>query len=91
MTRILLIAFLLEAGFMLVVIPWSPYWDHNYFAAAIPAVHRFIINNFVRGAVSGLGVVNATAAVVELVAPLFVRRSPARQSVGITPSATADE
>jgi hypothetical protein len=91
MMRILLIAFLLETGFMLMVIPWSPFWDHNYFAAAVPAVHAFIINNFVRGAVSGFGVVNTVAAIVELLAPLFARRSPARQSAGITPSAASDE
>jgi hypothetical protein len=91
MMRVLLIAFLLEIGFMLLVLPWSPYWDHNYFAAAIPAVHAFITNNFVRGAVSGLGIVNMTAAIVDLIAPFFARRAPAPRSVGITPSTAGDE
>lgn len=91
MIRLLLIAFLLEIGFLLIVLPWSTYWDHNYFASALPSVRLFITNNFVRGAVSGLGIVNMTAALADLFAPMFVRRAPERRSLGITPSATAEE
>jgi hypothetical protein len=90
MMRFLLIAFLLEIGFMLIVLPWSTYWDHNYFVALVPAVRPFIINNFVRGAVSGLGVLNMTVAVIDLVSPIFTRPSEHR-SVGITPSAATKE
>lgn len=91
MIRLLLTAFLLEIGFMLIVLPWSTYWDHNYFASAVPPVHLFITNNFVRGGVSGLGVVNMTAALADLFWLLIARRAPAGQSMGITPSATAED
>jgi hypothetical protein len=57
---------LLEAGLLLVVIPWSTFWDRNYFAEAIPAFGAVLTNNFVRGAVSGLGLVNVLAALGEL-------------------------
>lgn len=60
------VALLLEAGLLLVLVPWSAFWDRNYFAEAVPALHDFITNNFVRGAVSGLGVVNLFAAFSEL-------------------------
>jgi hypothetical protein len=62
----LFVALLLEAGLLLVLVPWSAFWDRNYFAEAVPALHDFITNNFVRGAVSGLGVVNLFAAFSEL-------------------------
>ena len=59
-------ALLLEAGLLLVLIPWSAFWDRNYFAEALPGLRQLITNNFVRGAVSGLGVVNLLAALSEL-------------------------
>lgn len=55
------------------LIPWSAFWDRNYFAGAIPALQDLITNNFVRGAVSGLGVVNLFAALSEL-ADMFTTR-----------------
>lgn len=73
MKRLLLIAFFLEIGFVLIVVPWSAYWDRNYFAQSLPTVHALITNNFVRGAVSGLGLINVGAGVSELVSLLMAR------------------
>jgi hypothetical protein len=73
MSSILLTALFLEMGLALVVIPWSTFWDRNYFVDMWPAVRELVANHFVRGAVSGLGVVNLAAAVAELVG-LFARR-----------------
>lgn len=56
------------------LIPWSQFWDRNYFATAIPWVHDAIANNYVRGAVSGLGIVNIWAALTEL-ADIFKARA----------------
>ena len=63
---------LLEAGLLLILIPWSAFWDRNYFADLVPGLRPFITNNFVRGAVSGLGAVNLFAALSEL-AEIFSR------------------
>ena len=59
---------------MLILIPWSAFWDRNYFVESVPALGTLLTNNFVRGAVSGLGVVNLLAALGEL-ADLFGGRS----------------
>jgi ABC-type transport system involved in cytochrome c biogenesis permease subunit len=64
--RLLLTAFFFEAGLVLLIIPWSIYWEQNYFVQALPAVQAFITNDFVRGAVSGLGVVNLLAGFREI-------------------------
>jgi hypothetical protein len=64
--RLLLTAFFLETGAVLVLAPWSEFWDRNYFAQGLPLIHALMINNFVRGAVSGLGIVNMLAAVAEI-------------------------
>ena len=47
--------------------PWWPaFWEHNYFALAWPPLRTILINNFVRGAVSGLGIVNLFAGLADL-------------------------
>jgi hypothetical protein len=72
-SRLLLVALFLEAGFVLLVVPWSAFWDRNYFAESMPLIDAVISNNYVRGAVSGLGVVNIAAGVVELFSLLMER------------------
>ena len=75
MKRLFIVAFFFEIGFALVVVPWSAFWDRNYFAEAVPSIHAFITNNFVRGAVSGLGVINLIAGLGELVSILLARNT----------------
>jgi hypothetical protein len=60
------VALLLEIGLLLVLIPWSRFWERNYFADVMPVVHFVITNNYVRGAVSGLGLINIWLALLEL-------------------------
>ena len=85
MIRLLLVAFYLEVGFALLLVPWSSFWDHNYFAESVPLLHAAITNDFVRGAVSGLGVLNVVAGVVELFS-LFAAQRSGQRIVSITQS-----
>ena len=66
MMPLLLAAFFLEVGFVLLVVPWSSYWDRNFFSQAWPPLHAVLTSNYVRGAISGLGIVNVLAAVGEI-------------------------
>ena len=79
MMRLILIVFYVEVGLVLAVVPWSAYWERNYFADSLPVLHAIITNSFFRGAVSGLGVVNLAAAIAELRSLLAGRRM--RQSI----------
>jgi hypothetical protein len=79
--RLMLIALSIEVGLVLIIIPWSAFWDRNYFATVIPPLQDIITNNFVRGAVSGVGLLNLMAGLIELVA-LFMGR--AARSVSIS-------
>lgn len=63
----------MEVGFLLVVLPWSDFWEQNYFAVAWPLLRSIVMNNFVRGGVSGLGVVNLVAGFVDLAGALTTR------------------
>lgn len=68
-------ALLLESGLLLMLIPWSSFWEHNYFIEASSAVARVLTSNYARGAISGLGLVNLVAALGEL-ADLFRPNAP---------------
>lgn len=72
----LFVALLLEVGLLLVLIPWSRFWERNYFADLVPALQMALANNYVRGAVSGLGLVNIWLALAELYA-VVARRDEA--------------
>ena len=74
MRRLLYIAYFLEVGLLLVLVPWSAFWDHNYFAATSPWLRPVFQNNFVRGGVSGLGIVNLCAGFADLGALVSTRR-----------------
>lgn len=67
------VAFFLEVGLLLTILPWSAFWDRNYFAGTWPVVRLVVTNNFVRGAISGLGLVNLIAGFADL-ALVFVTR-----------------
>lgn len=63
---------------MLVVVPWSIFWERNYLASLVPGLPAVLASPYVRGAVSGLGLVNLWLAFAELAA-LFASRAD-RQS-----------
>lgn len=64
--RLLLVALLLETGLLLVLIPWSAFWDRNYFFDVSSKIGHWLTSNYTRGAVTGLGLVNVWAALAEL-------------------------
>jgi len=62
-----------------VLIPWSAFWERNYFVNATSAIGALLTNHYTRGAITGLGLVNVWAALGEL-ADLFGGGSGDRQS-----------
>jgi hypothetical protein len=65
MTRTLRIALLLlwfELGIVVILLPWTEWWNVNYFLR-FGAFAMLIQNPFIRGAISGLGVMNVLLAV----------------------------
>jgi hypothetical protein len=72
--RLLFAAYFFEVGLLLVIVPWSTFWDQNALLEAIPRVYDWTRNEFVRGAVSGLGALNIAAGLMELAAARAARR-----------------
>ena len=61
------------------LIPWSAFWERNYFVEGSAFLAVFLTSNYTRGAISGLGLVNIWAALAEL-GDLFGGKSPDQQS-----------
>jgi hypothetical protein len=67
MSAVVFIAFCLEIGLFLLIFPWTEYWDSNYLSSLPPAALRHYWDNmYVRGAISGLGVLNLCISLVEI-------------------------
>ena len=60
---------------MLVVAPWTDFWLRNYFAVAWPWLGNWMASPYVRGAVTGIGIVTAISGVRELGAAMRARSS----------------
>jgi hypothetical protein len=56
--RVALLMLWLEVGLTLILVPWSDIWEANYFLYQYPALGIFARNPFLRGAISGLGLMN---------------------------------
>lgn len=81
MRRLFLVLCFFEIGVVLIVIPWLAFWDRNYFAQLAPPLQALITNNFVRGAVSGLGLINVLAGLAELVSIVLARSADRPASI----------
>jgi hypothetical protein len=62
---VLLITFCLEIGLFLLIFPWTESWDNNYFANSIARIRVVWDNMYLRGAVSGLGIINLYISLAE--------------------------
>lgn len=62
---LLLAVFCMAIGIFLLIYPWTESWSRNYFSAVVPEWHAYWNNLYLRGAVSGLGVVNFYISLVE--------------------------
>lgn len=60
--RVVLIAAWMEFGFILILLPWTAIWETNYFLNRYPALIFFLLNPYLRGAISGLGLIDAILA-----------------------------
>lgn len=71
-TVIVYILISFEIGILLMIIPWKPYWDDNFFLYFITGklhavwMATFLKHKLVRGAVSGIGVLNILAGLYDI-------------------------
>lgn len=61
--QIVVVLLSLEASLVLLVLPWSVLWDRNWWVFGSETLRPFLMNNFLRGAISGVGLLTLWAAV----------------------------
>jgi hypothetical protein len=65
---------------ILVVAPWSAFWDRNLFFETMPSLAPILQNTFARGGVSGIGVITVVAGLGELAGLLALRHRPSQDA-----------
>ncbi len=63
---LLYVFYCFEVGIFLIFYPWMALWEQNSLLTHYPVLRTFVLNDFVRGAVSGLGIANLFLGVWEL-------------------------
>ena len=71
----LVAAYLIEAGLVLIVTPWTGFWTRNYFGQAWPWLGHVMFNPYVCGGITGLGIVTIVAGFRDLVSTFSARRA----------------
>jgi len=57
-SMLVFVVFCIWIGMLLAVLPWTDAWTQNNILLRHPAVRAFFAQNFVRGATSGLGLID---------------------------------
>ena len=61
--RVLLILLCFELGVLLVLAPWSQFWERNFFLERYPGLIPYLLNPYVRGGITGLGLLDIGIAI----------------------------
>lgn len=56
--RALIVVICFEMGALLLYLPWSAFWEQNYFLSHFPSLMRVLLHPSFRGLVSGIGVLD---------------------------------
>jgi len=56
--RAMTVVLLFELGALLLYLPWSVFWEQNYFLRQFPWMMHIVLHPATRGMVSGLGILD---------------------------------
>jgi hypothetical protein len=82
---VLVAAYLIETGLLLMVSPWTSWWHRNYFADTIPTIRWFMLSRWAWAFVAAAGALTAIAGLADLYRA-FSRRPQAARSAGASAS-----
>ena len=66
LSRVLLVMYFVEVGLVLLVAPWTTFWDRNLFVESYPLAEALLTTPVARGGVSGLGLLNLGVGLADL-------------------------
>lgn len=65
-SMIVLVVFCLYVGLLLFLLPWTRYWNENHYLLTWPFLSPLMTSGFLRGFVSGLGLVDVWIGISEV-------------------------
>jgi len=66
--------YLFEVGIFLLLVPWSPFWENNYFVTRLALLQGFLLSPFTRGLMSGLGALHLLVGAIDSMAFIRIER-----------------
>jgi hypothetical protein len=76
--RAILVVLCFEMGALLLYLPWTAFWEQNYFLNHFPSLMPLLLHPSFRGVVSGIGVLDIILAVGMISARSGPSRVPPR-------------
>jgi hypothetical protein len=67
LSLVIFVIFCIELGMLLAVLPWTRIWTENSLLAAHPGWRALVQDNFVRGIITGIGLVDVWIGIWEAV------------------------
>jgi hypothetical protein len=67
LSLVILVVFCIELGMLLTILPWTRVWTENSLLISYPALGAFMRNDFARGAITGLGLVDVWIGIWEAI------------------------
>ena len=67
LSLVIFVIFCIELGMLLTVLPWTRIWTENSLLAAHPGWRALVQDNFVRGIITGIGLVDVWIGIWEAV------------------------
>lgn len=66
---VILVVFCLYVGLLLLLLPWTRFWQENQYLLTIPALEPILNSGIIRGVVSGLGLLDIWIGISEALHP----------------------
>ncbi|MGE0405481.1 MAG: hypothetical protein AB7O65_04205 [Candidatus Korobacteraceae bacterium] len=67
LSLVILVVFCIELGMLLAILPWTRVWTENTLLMSYPGLGGMLRNNFVRGLITGLGLLDIWIGVSEAI------------------------
>ncbi len=67
LSLVVLVVFCIELGMLLAILPWTRVWTENSLLVSYPSLSVFMGNNFARGAITGLGLLDVWIGIWEAI------------------------
>ncbi|HWR36239.1 MAG TPA: hypothetical protein VN622_10255 [Clostridia bacterium] len=67
LSLVVYVVFCVEVGMLLAILPWTRVWTENSLLIGFPVLKQFLLQNFVRGIVTGIGLLDVWLGIWEAV------------------------